>query len=363
MAVKEVLRDGKTCYRVQVSRLDSKGRRHQRKRYANNLAEAYCLERDLTKELGELAFGARQLLWSELIQEYYQHISRTKAPTTQDREHSSIEAHINPVFNNKLLGQIKSSDVDDLILGALAEKSKHTQKTLLRYISSVFNFAIDRGYLESNPCRGKSRLIRVEEKLKPTLDADQVRHLLHKAKEMDVFWYPHWAFCCYSGLRNGELFFLRAKHIDLKKNLITVEGSWSSKAGFHTTKNREVRFVPINPRLRELIVELFEKYKPESPEAFVLPRESCWEKGNQARELRLFCKAIGLPPINFHSLRSIYITQLLLNNTPLPITMRLVGHKQLSTVLRYLKLTGKEIISSTDCLDFSWKEEKEVNAA
>lgn len=353
MAVTKFQKAGKTLYKVQVSKVDENGKRHQRKRYVNSISDAYVTERDLIKELEEVISGKKQITWEELFKEYYAWACKAKAPTTVDREKYSLSAYANPVFNSRLVKSIKPSDIDDLLLGILKEKSKATQKTVLRYISSVMNFAVDRGYIENNPCRNKSKLIRLEEKVKPILDREQVQYLLQRAKECEVEWYEHWFMAVYCGMRNGELYYLRFKHIDLKKNLITVEGSWNSKAGFHSTKNREVRYVPINPILREFLIELREKKQPASEEEFVLKRIPSWDKGNQARELRLFCKAIGLPPINFHALRAVHITQLLLNNTPLPVTMRLVGHKQLSTVLRYMRLTGREIAHSTDCLDFS----------
>lgn len=61
MAVKEFKKDGRTWYRVQVSRIDEKGRRHQRKRYVKNLSEAYVTERDLQKELEEIISGKRAI--------------------------------------------------------------------------------------------------------------------------------------------------------------------------------------------------------------------------------------------------------------------------------------------------------------
>jgi len=356
MAVTEITKEGKVFYKVQVARTDESGKRFQRKRYVKTLKQAYVSEAELIKELEEVITGKRAVTWKELVDEYFVWACRLKAPTTIDRERYSLRAHINPYFNDKLVSQIKPAEVDALIFDNLKDKTKSTQKCVLRYLSGVFNFAVEKCYCENNPCRGKSRLIKIEEKLKPTLDREQVHLLLERAKECGVEWYPVWFLGVHCGARNGELIAIRWKAVDLKRNILTIAESWTSRAGFHSTKSREVRQIPINPALREFLIELKEQTTPESEEAFVLPRIPTWMKGNQSRELRIFCKAIGLPPIHFHSLRSIFISQLLLNNTPLPICMKINGHKQLATVLRYIKLTGKEIEGATDCLDFGSKK-------
>lgn len=269
--------DGSTCYKVQVCKRDSDGKRYQRKRICSNQAQAYAVERELLTEIEEIVAGKDNIKWSELVQRYYEHSKRTKAPSTRDREFYSIEAHINPAFNNFPVSEITRAIVEDLVMDKLSEKTKSTQKTVLRYMSSIFNYAIDRGYIDKNPCTGMSKLIKIPERKMGILNAEQVEYLLDCARRMDWVWFPHVYSAINLGMRNGELFSLRFENVDFERNIITICEAWSSKTGFQKyTKNKEIRTVPMNKGVRELFLSL----EPKSQGGFVLPRLTQWEKEN-----------------------------------------------------------------------------------
>lgn len=342
--------DGSIWYKVQVSKRDHDGKRYQRKRICRNQAEAYAVERELLTEIEEIVAGKDNIKWKELVQKYYEHSKRTKAPSTCDRERYSIEAHINPAFNDFPISEITRAMVEDLVMEKLSQKTKSTQKTVLRYVSSIFNYAIDRGYVDKNPCQGMSKLIRVPETKLGILNAEQVQYLLDSARRMNWCWFPHVYTAINTGLRNGELYALRYENVDFERNTITVCEAWSSKTGYQPyTKNREIRVVPMNAGVRELFLQL----EPKSEGGFVLPRLVQWDKGEQSREFRAFLRAIGLPEINFHTTRAIFICQMIQNNVPINIVQSVVSHKSLITTMKYVRLTGTEVLGCTDVLNFS----------
>ena len=97
--------------------------------------------------------------------------------------------------------------------------------------------------------------------------------------------------------------------------------------------------------------KLFNNNKNEN-ENFVLPRLTKWEKGEQARELRMFLLGMGLPPIRFHDLRASWATVMLTKGIE-PIKVMMVGGwSDMKTMMRYIRDAGVSIQGVTDKLDF-----------
>ncbi len=83
-----------------------------------------------------------------------------------------------------------------------------------------------------------------------------------------------------------------------------------------------------------------------------------WEKDEQARVLRHLCKSIGITLVKFHDLRATFITQLLLKGVSLAQVMAIVGHAELKTTNRYLRVLGTDLDGVTDKLGFSLPQDQ-----
>ena len=100
-----------------------------------------------------------------------------------------------------------------------------------------------------------------------------------------------------------------------------------------------------------------------SESQFVLPRISKWNKGEQARELRMFLSGLGLSAIRFHDLRATWATLLLSKNVAPIKVMMMGGWKDIKTMQIYVRKVGVEIKGAADCLDLhsnSPKQEAQV---
>jgi len=249
-------------------------------------------------------------------------------------------------WGDRSIDQISTQEVRDLIRIKAGEKSPSHQKNLLKFIRSVFNHGVELGALVRNP--SPEMKFRIGDKIKKVLTEEQVRTFLTKAKEMDVEWYPIWAAAVYSGMRNGELFALTWEKINLDDRFILVNESWNNKDGFKCTKSGDDRVNTIAPNLLHILKQL---KLQSSGSPYVFPRVRGWDKGEQARELRMFLMGIGLPPIRFHDLRATWATLLLSKGIEPIKVMKAGGWKDMKTMMIYVRKAGVDIRGMSDCLD------------
>jgi integrase len=83
---------------------------------------------------------------------------------------------------------------------------------------------------------------------------------------------------------------------------------------------------------------------------FVLPRIDKWDKGEQARELRMFLLGLGLPRIRFHDLRASWATVMLSRGIAPIKVMAMGGWKDLKTMQYYIRKAGVDISGISDDL-------------
>ena len=310
-------------------------------------AEAKKVEAQLIVEVEDKI--RRKILpsWSQLVHDYRQHmIEQEYAVKTADNYFLCLRAHTFEGWADRLVDTITSQEIRELIKNRAGHRSPSHQKHILKFIRGAFKYALEIGHIKHNPTPDMK--FRIGHKIKKVLTEEQVGIFLNRAKEYDMEWYPHWCLALYTGMRNGELYALTWDKVSFEKRQILVDSSWNSKDGFKDTKSGDDRIVQIAPKLMEILHEV----KLQNPESnFVLPRIDKWDRGEQARELRLFLSGLGLPSIRFHDLRATWATFLLSKGvTPIKV-MIMGGWKDLKTMQIYVRKAGVEIEGATDCLD------------
>ncbi|MBK7960683.1 MAG: site-specific integrase [Bdellovibrionales bacterium] len=156
------------------------------------------------------------------------------------------------------------------------------------------------------------------------------------------------------GLRSGEAYALKKRHFNLETNRVTIIESYCWKAKTDKVpKNREFRVIPLNKGLLDLLRPRLESIGDDD---HVLPRIPSWRHGEAAKVLRSFQRQFGIKETNFHSLRASFITHLINENVPIPQIQAMVGHADLDTTQRYIRLDRKDLDGATDSLDSSKKK-------
>jgi integrase len=232
------------------------------------------------------------------------------------------------------------------LMKATEGKSTSHRQNILKFIRAVFEYAIEIGHIQRNPTPRMKFQQGV--KIKKVLTEEQARLLLKRAYELDSEWYPHWHLALATGMRNGELYALTKDKVNFETKQILVDSSWNNKDGFKCTKSGDDRIVPISEQLLIFMKELFLRT---GDTHFVLPRIQKWDKGEQARELRMFLMSIGLPVVRFHDLRATWATLLLSKGVPAVQVMTIGGWKDYKTMVIYLRKAGVDIRGATEVLN------------
>lgn len=302
-------------------------------------AEAEKVLQKLIREISDKANLKISPLWSKVVEEYFEYsLMRGISHKTIKQYGYSINAHTMAIWGNRQVDKITSREIADVIQQNLAESTNGNKQYVLKAIRQVFNFALDQDWILRNPTPNIH--FKKMEKIKGVLTKDQVAHLLNTAKDLNHNWYPHWFMALYTGMRNGELYALTWDKVDLENNLIKVDTAWNSIDGFKSTKSGDDRILEIAPDLRILLAELKLKSAGVS---FVLPRIPSWDKGDQARELRMFLLGLKLPEIRFHDLRATWATLLLSQGIEAIKVMKMGGWKDIKTMQIYIRKAGIDI--------------------
>lgn len=309
-------------------------------------AEAQRVERELIVQIEQSFTEDITPTWRAILPKFYLSCAeRGLMPKTVENYKLGLEAYTLKEWGHRRIDSITTSDIKALILTKLAHRSPNQQKNILKFIRSVFEYAVESGVLIKNPV--PKMKFRIGDKIKGVLTLSQVEMLLNRAKELECEWYAHWAMAIYTGMRNGELYALIWDKVDIENRQIKVDMSWNNVDKFKSTKSGDDRIVEIAPSLVPVLAEL-KLMNPNS--SFVLPRLDKWDKGEQARELRMFLMGMGLPPMRFHDLRATWATIMLGRGIEPIKVMYMGGWKDLKTMMIYMRKAGIDIKGITDGL-------------
>jgi len=341
--------EDKEIYTVSFSR------RHPITKKSNNIrrtgiktkTEAIKVHNQIKNELLRKFYDVQYPFWSEVVEKFLIDFSnKGLSQGTILTYESCLKLHTSGLWENKRISEISTTEIRDLVIDDLKKYSEPHRKNVLKFIRAVFNFAIDNNIIHRNPC--PKLKFKKGEKIKAVLKEDEMKHLLKKAKSKEIVWFPIWALACYTGLRNGELYALKWKNVDLKKRLMIISEAWTKENGFKETKSGDDRIVEIAQSLMPLMNKLFQ----EKSDEFVLPRIDSWKTGNQSKVLKDFLNEISLPLIRFHDLRASWATIMLSKGVEPIKVMAMGGWKDLKTMQIYIRKSGIHIQGITDSLNF-----------
>jgi len=361
MSVSKYEKNGQTFWQVYVnvrSKTDPTVRKQKRVLDIQSERQALAEERRLIAEVAfEIAKAENKpLTWNEVIGKWEVAMRTDKtqfqyAPTTI-RDHVSNLTRWTGIWLHRPASDLNRADGRDMLREMeLLGKSRNFRKNIKHTVNVVYKWAMEERLIrgvQTSPTDGLQISKNGPEKVPDILTIDEIRKLLQYAKEMENPWYPVWAMALLTGMRNGELHALTWSDVDLTTKRITVSKSFNTRMkSVKGTKAGYWRTVPISDELQALLLEL---KNTGGNRQHVLPRFWEWDKGEQARVLRMFCIGIGIRSVKFHALRACFATQLLANDIAPARVMKICGWRDLKTMQFYIRLAGVDEQGATQVL-------------
>lgn len=135
-----------------------------------------------------------------------------------------------------------------------------------------------------------------------------------------------------TAMRLGEIVKLAWTDIDFDADTITVQ--------FFNSKTQKTRKVGITPRVKAELLILYKSRKSEKVFGLLSPH----------RAFATACTRAGVEDFHFHDLRHTATTRMIRAGIPSAEVMKITGHSQVKTFLRYLNLVNETVQSNANQL-------------
>jgi integrase len=360
------------------------GKRKEKLRRAANRTEARKIIKEMVAELenhGEETLQSDKLTFAKLAAEYESKklVEATFANGIKVAGKRSImpsRSALKPLiahFGRMVVRNIKTSDIEAYktkrLRTPVETKTRKGVETRPRKISSVnrelehlraiFNFAKVDGLILRSPfeVKGNSLIVKSAEKNRDrVLSREEEGRLLEACGPRTVTYERNGkqitmretgesrkylraliVVAVDTGARRGELFKLQWKDVDLISGTITIQAS--------NSKTERARIIGLTSRAKNELNDLWEVSIMDK-ESLVFGVTStiknAWKK---------LCEIAGIDDLNFHDLRHTATTRMINAGVPHTEVMKITGHSQIVTFLRYLNLSNESLVRSANMLD------------
>jgi integrase len=282
-------------------------------------------------------------IFDDLMLKYLQSTASEKRAPERD---VYVIKQLKPFFTGRELGTLKRSDVRAYIDKRKADGMAAT--TINREIglfSAAINYACREwdwnipnnvaGMLQKKP-EGRVRSLTLVEARRLIEEAEK-----HTSSPLLVHFIR---LALNTGCRKNEMLKLEWRRVDLKENLIFLEGS--------NTKNGKRRSIPLNAEARSALLDLARyraKNCPDSPWVFVHPNGERLQSVNTAYKWLL--KRVGIKDFRIHDLRHTCASWLVTAGQQLTAVRDLLGHSSIQMTERYAHLSPENVRAAVNALD------------
>jgi integrase len=197
----------------------------------------------------------------------------------------------------------------------------------LQLLRTMLNYAIQNEWLVKNPFVLVKGIISkaAEVERDRVLSFDEEQRLLKVCVARREHLRPLLICALDTAMRRGEIFKMRWKDVGLARGEIHIPQT--------NTKTEEARTVGITERLKKELEALWRKSSKE-PEATVFGITNTVKNAFKAA-----CEDADIKDFRFHDCRHTATTRMIASGSPHTEVMKITGHSQLKTFLRYLNMT------------------------
>ena len=193
---------------------------------ADKLAIAAFMEFS-KKAKGNKAFG-ENMKFGYLCEIYFNEYAPNKLkPVTAEHYKCNVKNHIAPVFANRKLKDISTSDISAFLIGL--KKKESTVRKIKIVLHSILKYAVSQKYISQNPCGGaiwRESTEREYGEIENVLDLKQAQKMMVMLEEYSIF-NTIIKLLLLTGMRSGECLGLRWDSIDFERKTIFIDKTLS----------------------------------------------------------------------------------------------------------------------------------------
>lgn len=248
-------------------------------------------------------------------------------------------------FGNRPLDEITFADLQKFKAMIMERPTVHDRQRsvsdtnqFLKRLRRLFTVAVEQGWLAVNPFKRGGSLITESFEVQRTrvLSAAEETGLLAQCKGKRLHLKPLLVFAIETACRKNEILSLKWEAVNFERRFITIEAT--------TTKTLKKRLVPISARLLEILEQQWKNSRRRTSDLV-------FTTGDCKRAFLGAIAATGLRDVHFHDLRHTAITRMLEKGISPPLVMKISGHSQMKTFLRYVNQTESSIYEIAMRLD------------
>jgi len=239
-------------------------------------------------------------------------------------------------FGSKQIRSIKPRDLEQFktykLNGITRRGNKRKIASVnreLEVLRAMLNFALQNEWIIKNPFTLTKGLISkaAEVERDRILSFEEETRLLAVCVEKRTHLRPMIICALDTAMRRGEIFKMKWQDVDFSKNEIFIPQT--------NTKTEDSRTVGITPRLRNELEQIWE-ISPKETTALVFgitdTIKTAWKTA---------CRLANIEDFRFHDCRHTATTRMIASGSPHTEVMKITGHTQLKTFLRYLNITSE----------------------
>lgn len=276
--------------------------------------EAYRIELDI-KSSNEASLIRKH--FHDLMCEFFAHQRNVWSIATIKTYESRYKMHIQPYIGNQIIQNIKTKDILR-IMHTLTESEKAYANTylntILELLQNAFNYAIDMGYINSNPAKSIKRLKKEKQDMKYVTLNDYQK--IHQALDYNPMYQAFIELLYFTGIRLGEARALQYRQISFEDNTIEINAHVVDKGGkrrLNGRKNNRNYTIMMPKNVRTSLETIFENESIKddfSNERYVFGFYDSWSYSRIARMYKKALQDAGLENYKIHSLRHGYASLL-----------------------------------------------------
>ena len=343
------------------------GRRHQETTRASSHRAA---ERLLDQKLRELdrqrEVGIQPITFSEFSKKYLLHQKSAIEPSSYERVRGIIEGQLVPVFGKRRLSDIRLRDVQEYVnkraqtvyrrqSGIEKKIAPSTVERELETLSGIFSRAMDWDYLLANPTR-KVKLRKYEWRKQRILDRPEEKRLFGAFEMGDRRRYLAGivTVALHTGMREDAILRLRWADIDFGGKTVTVRST-----NERPTKGKRTRAIAMSRKVEKILADLHMEALKETQGTPITIRErylfvnpwtgTRYVATNVAWHAAL--KDAGITGLRFHDLRHTFATRAIQGGCKLPALQQVLGHRDITTTMRYVHMLGVDHSGVIGCVE------------